>query len=406
MGVANRERQPLIVVAFLMSKLFAPTAICGMELRNRIVKSGTQENMATPDGLPSAVTRRFYGEIARGGCGLIVTGLAYVSKVGQSYVRQHGAHTEQAVEAWQEVLDEVHAAGGKIALQIAHGGRQVDTKGLPKKRTLAPSAVPVLASFSLPRAMTEQEIWQTIDDFAQAALRAKSVGFDAVQIHAAHGFLISGFLSPITNWRRDGWGGDPDRRRRFLEETYRAIRNAVGDDFPVLCKIAVDDFMKIGLTPEEGFPAAQRMAELGVDAIEISGGHQELVLWWIQGDSMAELISRDSSLLERWFYRIMLSLLQPKPPFREAYFLPYAKQLKPRLDVPLMLVGGNRDYDQVEQALQDGHADFILMARPLVREPDLPIRWQSGAQHRARCVSCNRCAGEVQLGNVLKCYQI
>ncbi len=388
-----------------MTALFEPAVIHGLTLSNRIVKSGTQENMAGEGGRPSEQTRAFYRGLARGGAGLIITGLAYVNETGQSYLRQHGAHTDAIVQPWREIVDDVHRDGGKIALQIAHGGRQIDARTLRDRVTLAPSAIPELTTFSRPRAMTEAQIWQTIEDFGRAAARGKAAGFDAVQIHAAHGFLIAGFLSPLTNRRNDAWGGDATRRSRFLVEVYRAVREVVGDDYPVLCKIVVDDFVPFGVDRAQVLSAVRHLEDLGLDAIEISGGVQELVLWWIQGRSMADIVGRDRPAPERLFYRVALQALQPRPGFREAYFLPVARDLKRRIKLPVMLPGGNRSYALSEQIVAEGWADYILMARPLVHDPQLPNRWAAGSRSASRCWSCNRCLGEVQKGGVLRCYR-
>lgn len=323
-----------------MSSPFEPTSLSGMALRNRLVKSATAENMATPEGVPTEDTRRFYERLARGGVGLIITGFAYVNQIGQSYPLQNGAHTDAIVPEWHRITAAVHERGGKIAMQIAHGGRQTKPKALGGRQPVAPSAVPNLLYFVRPRPMTEDEIRQTIRDFGEAAARIKAAGFDAVQIHAAHGYLVSSFLSPLTNRRRDGWGGDPERRFRFLAEVYRAVRQAVGPDFPVLCKLNVDDFVWIGLTPRDSFPAARRLAELGLDALEISGGMMETALNMSRGDAPTAIFGRDRSPLERLYLKVTLGVQKPRTRFREAYFLPYAEKLKPTLSIPLILVGG------------------------------------------------------------------
>ncbi|KKK83618.1 hypothetical protein LCGC14_2791550, partial [marine sediment metagenome] len=218
-------------------KVFTPFNLKGLGLKNRIVKSATLENMATPEGLPTEETRRFYERLAKGGAGLIITGYAYVNESGQSFPLQNGIHRDRIVAEWQRITDAVHEQGGKIAMQIAHGGRQIKSRALGGRKSLAPSATPDLVYFTMPKPMTETEILQTIQDFGNAAARVKEAGFDAVQIHGAHGFLLSSFLSPLTNRRRDKWGGNFDNRFRFLAETCNAVRRAVGPDFPVLYKL-------------------------------------------------------------------------------------------------------------------------------------------------------------------------
>ena len=390
-----------------MTSLFDHIVVNGMELKNRIVKSATLENRATENGLPTDEMRRFYERLARGGSGLVITGYSYINEAGKCYPLQSGVHTDDIIPEWQRINDSVHELGAKIAMQIAHGGRQSDPKALRGQRPVAPSAVPSfgLSLVTRPRRMSEEDIWQTISDFGDAAARVKAAGFDAVQIHAGHGYLISNFLSPFTNRRRDEWGGDPLRRFRFLSEVYSAVRQSVGSSFPVLCKLNVDDFILVGLKPRDSFAAARRLAEMGLDALEISGGTNETPLWTYRGGSPGPVIGQGRSLAFRVVLRIFFGMQKRLSKFHEAYFLPYAKELKPTLSIPLMLVGGIRRPDSAEHILEEGWADFISMARPLIREPGLPNKWLSGNRDAAQCVSCNTCLGEIARENKLRCYR-
>ena len=387
-----------------MSALFKSILINKMNLKNRIVKSATIENMATLGGLPTDKTRQYYKRLAKGGTGLIITGYAYVNKDGRSYPLQNGAHTDAIIERWKPITENVHENGSRIALQIVHGGRQTKPQAFENTEQLAPSATPNLVYFTWPKSMTVKQIWQTITDFADSAERAKKAGFDAVQIHAAHGYLISSFLSPITNRRKDDWGGDADRRFRFLEEVYTAVRKRVGDDFPVLAKLNIHDFVPFGLTPKRSFPIARRLAALGLDALEISGSIAETSLGMCRGDSPAKILARDRSPLGRLYISFSLAGMKAMLGFKENYFLDYAERLKPTLNIPLILVGGIRNPVTAQDIIQSGRADLISMARPLIREPSLPNKWQKGVMEPASCTSCNRCLGEAEQGNVLRCY--
>jgi 2,4-dienoyl-CoA reductase-like NADH-dependent reductase (Old Yellow Enzyme family) len=389
-----------------LSKLFEPAALGQLELRNRIVKSGTLENMASPEGLPSDATLTFYRRLARGGAGLLVTGLAYVSRAGRSYARQHGIHNDGVIAPWKRVTEAVQTQGAAIALQLAYGGRQTHPAVRVGGRALSPSAMPNFLYFTLSRRMSEEEILTTIQDFGAAAKRAKQAGFDAVQIHAGHGYLISSFLSPLTNRRRDAWGGDPNRRFRFLGEVYRVVRQNVGDDFPVLCKLNVDDYLGIGLRPSEAYQAAQKLNAMGLDGLEISGGVNETALNMSRGEAPVAILGRGRGFLERLYFRLALGIQQPRTRFEEAYFLKHAQRLKPMLSIPLILVGGIRRLEMAEKILEEGWADFISLARPLIRESGLPKRWQVGDRAPAQCESCNRCLGEIEKGNILKCYSM
>jgi 2,4-dienoyl-CoA reductase-like NADH-dependent reductase (Old Yellow Enzyme family) len=375
-----------------------------MALKNRIVRSAFMENMAAPDGLPTDDTLRMYERLARGGVGLSITGMAYVNRVGKGQPLQHGAHIDAMIPAWRRITDSVHQLGGRIAMQIVHCGRQANPKALSGAQAVAPSAMPNLFYLTRSRAMTGDEIVQTIKDFGDAAARVREAGFDAVQIHAAHGYLVSSFFSPLTNRRRDEWGGDAARRFRFSSEVYNAVRRAVGPDFPILYKMNANDFICKGLTPAESFPAARRLAEMGLDALELSGGIFEMGLQTSRGEVPSDLICLDRKPLVRRCLTTAFKLQKFFIPFKEAYFLPYARQLKPTLKIPLILVGGIRTPETAERILETGAADFISMARPLVREPDLPNKWLSGRRVAAQCTSCNCCLGEEDRGNKAKCY--
>jgi 2,4-dienoyl-CoA reductase-like NADH-dependent reductase (Old Yellow Enzyme family) len=388
-----------------MSILFDPITVAGMSLRNRIVRSATAESMATGDGLPTAELRRLYERLADGGTGLIISGLTAVNRAGRPTPWLSGAYADEIIPGWREITDAVHERGAKIAMQLAHCGRQALPRGVDEPPAVAPSSVPELVYFTRPQAMTEDDILQTIIDFGDAAARVKAAGFDAVQIHAAHGYLISGFMSPLTNRRRDRWGGTPENRFRFLSEVYRSVRERVGSSFPVLCKLNMDDFIGIGLTTRDSFPAAQRLAEMGLGALEISGGTSyESAPHVVRGGMPLDVVTRGRSLPVSLYLRMLLTVARLRAPFREAYFLPYASRLKPVLSIPLILVGGIRRPETAERILEGGDADLISMSRPLIREPGLPNRWLAGDRSPAECRSCNRCICESLQKNSVRCY--
>lgn len=289
-------------------------------------------------------------------------------------------------------------------MQLVHCGRQSNPKALSGVQAVAPSATPNLYYLTRARAMTGDEVVQAIQDFGDAAARVKEAGFDAVQIHGAHGYLVSSFLSPLTNRRCDEWGGDAGRRFRFPAGVYKSVRNAVGPDFPILYKMNANDFIWNGLTPRESFPAAHNLAGLGVDALELSGGIFETFLHTCRGSMPLDIIALDRSQTVRQCLLAVFRMQKMFIPFKEAYFLSYAEKLKPTLKIPLILVGGIRTPETAERILETGAADFISMARPFVREPDLPNKWLSNRKAAAQCSSCNRCAGEEDRGNKAKCY--
>ncbi|MEW6103630.1 MAG: NADH:flavin oxidoreductase [bacterium] len=384
-----------------MSLLFEKGNIGSLILKNRIVKSATLENMANSDGLPTDDTLNFYESLASGGSGLIITGYAYVNKNGKSFLFQNGCHNDDIIPEWQRIIDVVHKNGAKIAMEIVHGGRQINSR-LFKRKPMAASRFPNFFYFSISLSMTEKEIEQTIEDFGKAASRAKKAGFDAVQIHAAHGYLIANFLSPLTNRRSDKWGKD---RFLFLEKVYMAIREAVGKNFPILCKLNVDDFVGFGITERCSFLYAKRLEELELDGLEISGGILETTFNMSMGEIPVDIMCRNRGMLEKIYLTTFLNIQKLWTGFKEAYFLEYAKRLKPSLKIPLILVGGIRKKKTAETILENKHSDFVSMARALICEPDLPKKWEENTQDSARCLSCNLCIGEVEQGNKTKCYK-
>ena len=229
------------------------------------------------------------------------------------------------------------------------------------------------------RAMTEEEILEVIRAFGQAAGRAREAGLDAVQVHGAHAYLLSQFLSPFTNRRTDAWGGELENRLRLHREILRAIRSRAGEDYPVMIKIGVQDGFPGGLEFSEGRQAAQRLAQWGYDSLEISSGLRG------PGYDNAEFKTRINRL------------------DREAYFRSWCREIKSEVTVPVMMVGGLRTPTLMEEVIQNGEADLIALSRPLIKEPAIIKDWQNGDLHRATCLSCNKCFEALLKGETLRC---
>jgi 2,4-dienoyl-CoA reductase-like NADH-dependent reductase (Old Yellow Enzyme family) len=243
--------------------------------------------------------------------------------------------------------------------------------------TLVPSQVKGLSSSSC-KEVTVEDIQEIVNAFGHAATRAKEGGFDGVQIHAAHGYLLSEFLSPAFNKRTDEYGGSVENRARALREVLKSIRDAVGDDFPVLVKLNCQDFIKGGLTLRDSLKVGAFLQEGRIDAIELSGG------------------MRLSGNLSQYRLKIISEE-------KEAYFRHEAKAFKEKLHVPLILVGGIRTFQLAERLVEDGYADYISMSRPFIREPSLVKRWESGDLRKATCVSDNRCFEPIRAGEGIYC---
>lgn len=358
--------------------LFEPYNLAGIELKNRLVRSATYEKRADVDGFVTDALIEFYKELAKGGVGLIITGNALVHISGRSVPQMICIHNDYYIDKLKRLTDAVHKLDGKIIIQLVHGGRQCFPALLGGQQPIAPSGVHDPSTKITPREITNEEIWEIIEAFGDAARRAMYAGFDGVQIHGAHGYLVSEFLSPHTNRRDDYWGGDEERRFHFVEEVYKVMRKEVGNNFPILIKMNADDFIEGGLKPEESVRIAKRLEELGINAIEVSGGMYE------SGIKTAQL-----------------NILKKE---QEAYFKENSRLFKKEMNIPIILVGGIRSKSVAEDVLQKGDADLISIARPLIREPDLPNKFKEG-KDKADCISCNGCMRFQKL-DMVKCTQI
>lgn len=359
-----------------MSRLFEPTTINGMTLSNRFVRSATWEGMATDDGACTAKLVELMTALAEGGVGLIISGHAYISPEGQAGPWQLGIYRDELISGLESITTAVHDKGAKIVAQLAHAGCFAASK-LTGQPSMAASIVAGFGS-EPQQAMTIEDIEKTVAAFRAAAKRAQDAGFDGVQIHAAHSYLLSQFLSPAFNRREDLYGGNIRNRARILIEVLGAIRAAVGTDFPVLIKMNCQDFIENGLTLEDSLQAGVMLAENGIDAIELSGG-------------------------ARFSGKLIPSRTGINSEEKEAYFQQEALAFKKQMNVPLILVGGNRSFQVAERLIDEGAADYISLCRPLIREPDLINRWKSGDRTKATCVSDNLCFKPARQGQGIYC---
>lgn len=364
-----------------MAKLFETTNLGGIELRNRLVRSATWEGLANSNGAVTPSLVRIHEELADGGVGLIISSYMYVQPVGKQSVGQIGVYSDEFLPGLKELALAVHDRDGKIVAQIVHCGGQADHSQTDGQHTVAPSAVESPGYSKIPRELTIDEIHEIIDDFAAASRRLQQAGFDGVQLHGAHGYLLAQFLSPLRNQRKDEFGGSLENRARFSLEVYRAVRSVVGPGFLVMIKLNAHDFLEGSTTEEDSCYLAAALAAEGIDAIEVSGG--------TPGSGK-------------------LGAVRPniEKATDEAYFLPQAKAIRRAApSVPLMLVGGMRSPEIMEKILAEGTVEYFSMSRPLIREPGLPRRWESGDRSRAACISCLGCFGPARKGEGIRCVQ-
>jgi len=336
-----------------------------LEIKNSLVRSATDETLSTEEGAPTQRLVDATIELATGGVGLIIAGTAYISREGRWGKNGTGMDNDRLITPLSELCNAAHKAGGTYAAQLLHCGSTINPAILHEKEALfGPSAMidPVLGHPVVE--LGHDHILRIIDDYAAAASRVKQAGFDAVQIHAAHGYLINQFLSPSRNLRKDQYGGPLEHRALFLYHVYEAIRGAVGKEFPVFIKMSAYDGFAGGVEPEEAAQVAAALDTMGIAAIEVSAGTPE------------------GRAKGGWDHIIAA-------PFKEGSLLKYALQIKAKVHCPVISVEGWRDPLKIINALEK--IDAVSMSRPFIREPNLANRWLSGNLSPALCISCNKC---------------
>lgn len=317
------------------SLLFSSALLGSLKLRNRLVMSPMQQNEGTADAHATDYHIEHYAARARGGVGLIIVESTAVAPEGRLYGDDIGIYQGSHVEPLAAIVRAVHAEGAAIALQLSHGGRKSHRH--LGGRILAPSALAYDEVYGTPEAMTPEEIRATVEQFARAAQRALEAGFDALEIHAAHGYLIHQFLSPISNRRNDAYGGNQYNRGRLLREVFAAVRQAVGPTVPLVVRVSASDFDSIGLTPEDVAELLRPLIPLGLDAVDVSSG----------------------------------GLLPVVPPgIGPEYQVPFAIRIREALGIPVIAVGLIRHAARAEHLLQQASADFIAVGRPFLEQPD------------------------------------
>lgn len=347
-----------------MSRLFEESLINKMSLKNRFVRAATWEGLATEKGEATPALIEMMASLAKGGVGLIITSHSYVSPEGQGTPWQLGVYDDKLISRLEAMASAVHENSGKIVIQLAHAGlyAEVVLSGQPALAVSDPGDLPE----ENVRTITPEDIQRLVSSYVQAAKRAQVAGFDGIEIHSGHGYLLSQFLSPAYNKRQDEFGGAIENRARIHLQIYQAIREVVGTDYPILIKMNGADCTENGLTTEDSLQAAKLFADAGFDAIEISGGI-------IRTGKLSP--SRPGITTEE----------------KEAYFKEYAKQIKRNIKIPLILVGGLRSFEVADRIVAEGIADYISMSRPLIREHDLINRWESGDLRKSECKSDNLC---------------
>jgi len=345
------------------SILFTPIKIGTLTIPNRFVRSATHEFMAEEDGTVTPGLAALYRDLAEGEIGLLISGHFNILAEGKASLRQTGIYDDRFIPGLKTLPQAVHDFPTRIFAQLAHAGRQTK-KSLIAGTPVAPSAVYEPTVKLTPREATAADITRIIDGFVQSARRAREAGFDGIQLHVAHGYLLSSFLSPYTNRRNDDWGGSTAKRARIVIEIIRATKS-IDPQFPLIAKLNSDDFLPAGLHPEESVEIAGLLEAAGLDAVEVSGGTAEA-----GRGSMWQGLRKEED---------------------EGYFVPAAALIKAAVKIPVFGLGGNRSFAAMERFVRDGKVDLISLSRPLIHEPHLIRRFRLGEIAKSSCISCNKC---------------
>lgn len=348
-----------------MKTLFDKTKIGNIQMKNRFVRSSTWDKMADERGYVTEDLMQRYKELSSGGVALILSGITMVTEE-KPYENVMSLENDSYIEGYKELTDMVHSHESKIVAQLAYGGSQGTYTG--NREILGPSSVPEIGTGVVPKEMTVKDIQMLIKAFGDAAIRAKKAGFDGVQLHASHGYLLSQFLTPHHNRREDEYGGSIENRARIIFEIYEEIRGRVGREYPVLIKINSSDYIEDGLTFEDSRYVTRELSKMGIDAIEITGGivHAEL------GPQRNKIHTSD----------------------KESYHRLHGTKVAEEVDIPVILVGGNKSLEVMGEILNTTDIEYFSLSRPLLRESDLINRWEEGDRAKAKCISCNQCYHE------------
>ncbi len=341
----------------------------GLKLKNRFFRASTWEALADESGHMTRKLFAVHEALAKGGVGTILTGYAHVIKDEQPNPGMMGIYDDSFIEDYKPLTEMCHSQDCKIILQVAYGGSMSGLRP-PSKLIWGPSAVQSEATGITPTEMSTEDIHYLRGAFVAAAVRAQKAGFDGVEIHGAHGYLLSQFLSGDYNLRADEYGGGLENRVRFLRETVEGTRAEVSDDFIVMAKINSQDFTQGGLSQEQSIQAVSILKQAGLDAVEVSGGNS------------CSLVVNKNNLGAS---RTKITKEQ------ESYFAPYAKRLKQQVDIPVVLTGGNRTFSTMQTLCEQDGVDFFGISRPLVCQPQLINMWAEDESAVPKCISCGKC---------------
>ncbi len=388
-----------------MSILFSPFKIGSFKFQNRFVRSATYEGMATKEGKVTEKLLKMYETLAKGEIGLIISGYMNVHPLGRAYQYQTNIYSDEFLPGLEKLAERVHENGGKIIFQIAHAGMQTKKKVI-NGDPIAPSGkIRNPTTLEKAKEASEDQIEEIITSFCEAASRCISAGADGMQLHAAHTYLLSQFLSPYFNRRDDKWGGSDEKRFRIFREIISRVKKDLPKEKLFLVKYNINDHVNDGVTPALAAKYGKWMKELGVDGLEASGGSGMFSFMnMCRGKVPAEEIIE---FLEAWkkpVAKSMFKKLKGKFEFDFPYNVSDSKVVRKMLgDFPLILVGGMRKVADMESIISTNQADFVSLSRPFIREPFLVKNFRKGVSE-VSCISCNRCLAAIESGLPTRCY--
>ncbi len=376
-------------MGLMIRDLFSPAPLGPLELRNRTVRAAAFEGMC-PGGMPSESLIRYHASVAAGGVGMTTVAYVSVTHDGRGFDHQMWMHPG-VVPGLRRLTDAVHREGSAASIQLGHCGNMADSD-VTGQRLVAPSSVFNLFGLALPRALEGWEIEALIESFGTSVRLAREAGFDAVEVQAGHGYLISQFLTPLTNRRRDRWGGSFENRTRLLRRVMARVRRAAGGRMAVVVKMNLRDGFPGGLELDDARRVARLLEEEGADGLVLSGGFVSRCPWYVMRGElpMREIMESQKDPIRKTGLFLFGRMMVKQFPFKEAYFLDDAQDVRKEVRLPLILVGGLRSLHVMRDALDRG-MDFIGMARPLIIEPDFVNRMKRQERFTSRCRPCNKC---------------
>lgn len=379
-------------------RAYEPAQLGPLTLRNRVIKTATYEGMS-PGGKPSQALTEHHVAMAAGGVGMTTVAYCAVSPRGRTFAEQL-AMSPEVVPALRKLTDAVHQAGAHVSIQLGHCGGFSKNREVPRPHPHGPSSAINTYGLmqGLPRvhAMSEAQIQEVITDFVEAAKLSVEAGFDAIELHLGHGYLLSQWLSPATNRRSDQWGGTLENRLRLPLTIVRAVRDAVGHHVALIAKTNLSDGFKGGLELDEAVQIGHALEDAGIDAILMSGGFvNKTPLYLLRGKRpLKGMIAVEKNVMQKVALAMFGPLVIRPYPFEELFFIEQARAMRRALEVPLILLGGVVSRDNLAQAMREGF-DFVAMGRALIAQPTLIDDFQEGRAERSRCIHCNECMVEM-----------